>query len=96
MESSNGAILEALQLVLYRQIMWHKRPAIFTSLHSLGLIEAVDQRTPPNAHYLPPLKIAMLTDKGRREIARIETSTHLTNWLAADYLGTLIETAALV
>jgi hypothetical protein len=96
MELSNGAVLAALQLVLCRQITWHKRPAILTSLHALGLIQSIDQKPPPNANYLPPLKIAILTDKGRREIARIETSTHLAEWLAADYLATIIEAAALI
>ncbi|CAD6560039.1 hypothetical protein LMG27952_07021 [Paraburkholderia hiiakae] len=90
MEFNNGAVLEALRLALYRQIPWHKRPAIFTSLRSQGLIQTVDQRTPPNATYLPAFQIAILTDKGQREIQRIEASKHISGWLDDDYFATFL------
>jgi len=94
MDFSNGTVLEALRLVLHRQIPWHKRPAILTSLHSQGLIQGVDDKPPPNAKYLPPLKIAILTDKGQKEIERIEASKHLAGWLSDDYFATVMQDAA--
>jgi len=94
MEFDNGTVLEALRLVLHRQIPWHKRPAILMSLRSQGLIHSVDHKPPPSAMYLPPLKIAILTAKGKQEIARIEGSMHLTGWLSDDYFAAFIEKAS--
>jgi hypothetical protein len=90
MEFKNGAVLEALRLALYRQIPWHKRPAIFTLLRSQGLIQTVAQKPPPSTKYLPPLQIAILTDKGQREIQRIEASRHVSGWLDDDYFATFL------
>ncbi|WP_322104384.1 hypothetical protein [Paraburkholderia sp. J41] len=90
MEFNNGAVLEALRLVLYRQIPWHKRPAVFTALRSQGLIEAIDQKPPLGAKFLPALQIAVLTDKGQREIQRIEASMHVDGWLDDDYFATFL------
>jgi hypothetical protein len=94
MEFNNGNVLAALHLVLYRQIPWHKRPAILTSLVLQGLIQSIDHKPPASATYLPPLKIAILTDKGRQEIARIDASKHLAGWLGNDYFVTFMEEAA--
>lgn len=94
MEFSNGAVLEALRLALYRQIPWHKRPAIFTSLRSQGLIHTVDLKPPPSTKYLPTLQIAILTDKGQKEIQRIEASKHVFGWLDADYFATFLAAVA--
>ena len=95
MECSNGTVLEALRLALYRQIPWHKRPAIFTLLHAQGLIQSVDHKPPPGAAYLPPHRIAILTEKGQKDIKRIETSMHIAGWLGHDYFETVMEQAAL-
>ncbi|HEV3430214.1 MAG TPA: hypothetical protein VG320_20230 [Paraburkholderia sp.] len=94
MEFNNGAVLEALRLAQYRQIPWHKRPAIFTSMRTLGLIQIVSQKPPPSTKYLPPLQIATVTDKGEKEIQRIEASKHLSGWLDDDYFATFLEEVA--
>jgi hypothetical protein len=94
MEFNNGAVLEALRLALHRQIPWHKRPAIFTSLRSQGLIQAVDDKPPPGTNYLPPLQIATLTEKGQKEMRRIEASKHVSGWLDDDYFATLLAQVA--
>jgi hypothetical protein len=90
MEFNNGAVLEALRLALYRQIPWHKRPAIFTSLRSQGLIGIIDQKPPLGTKFLPTLQIAVLTDKGQKEIQRIEASMHVSGWLDYDYFATFL------
>ncbi|WP_395065058.1 hypothetical protein [Paraburkholderia silvatlantica] len=90
MEFNNGAVLEALRLALYRQIPWHKRPAIFTALRAQGLIQTVAQTPPPSTKSLPTLQIAVLTDKGQREIQRIEASKHVSGWLDDDYFATFL------
>jgi len=90
MEFNNGAVLEALRLALYRQIPWHKRPAIFTLLRSQGLIQTIGQKPPPSTKYLPAVQIAALTDKGQREIQRIEASKHVSGWLNEDYFATFL------
>ncbi|WP_042337042.1 hypothetical protein [Paraburkholderia ferrariae] len=90
MEFKNGAVLEALRLALYRQIPWHKRPAIFTLLRSQGLIQTIDQKPPPGTKHLPTIQIATLTDKGQREIQRIEASKHVSGWLDDDYFATFL------
>lgn len=94
MEFNNGAVLDALRLALYRQIPWHKRPPIFTSLRSQGLIQTVDQKPPPSAQYLPAFQIAILTDKGQKEIQRIEASKHVSGWLEDDYVATFLAEVA--
>ncbi|WP_296652009.1 hypothetical protein [Paraburkholderia sp.] len=94
MEFSNGAVLEALRLALYRQIPWHKRPAIFTSLRSHGLIQTIDQKPPPSTKCLPTHRIAILTDKGQKEIQRIEASKHVSGWLDDDYFATFLAEVA--
>jgi hypothetical protein len=90
MQFTNGAVLEALRLALHRQIPWHKRPAIFTLLRSQGLIQTIDQKPPPSTKYLPTLQIAILTDKGQREVQRIEASKHVSGWLDDDYFATFL------
>lgn len=94
MEFNNGAVLEALRLALYRQIPWHKRPAMFTRLRSQGLIEIIDQKPPPSTKFLPTLQIAVLTDKGQKEIQRIEASLHVAGWLEDDYFATFLAEVA--
>ncbi|SAL54650.1 hypothetical protein AWB69_05826 [Caballeronia udeis] len=89
MKYANGAVLEALHLAQYRQIPWHKRPAIFTSLHSLGLIDTVLQQPPVDPKYFTPTPIAVLTEKGKSEAERLEACKRTQDWeyeQLADYL----------
>jgi len=94
MELSNGTVLGALRLALYRQIPWHKRPSAFSALRFQGLIQVVDQKPPPSTKYLPSVQMVVLTDKGRKEIGRIEASEHVAGWLDNDYFATVLEEAA--
>jgi hypothetical protein len=90
MKYANGAVLEALHLVRYRQIPWHKRPAIFTSLQALGLVRIAAQQPPVDTRYYTPVQIAELTDKGRDEAARLEARRRSPAWereRQADYVG---------
>lgn len=96
MEYNNGAVLEALQLALYRQIPWHKRPAIFSALRSQGLIDIFDQKPPPSTKFLPTVQIAILTEKGQKEIQRIEASKHVPGWMEDDYFATFLADVAFV
>lgn len=63
----HASIWQVLELVRLRQTPWHKKQAVFDKLQSLGLIEAIPQRTlTPSPH--PALMIAALTDDGRRAL----------------------------
>ncbi|MEM5310562.1 hypothetical protein [Paraburkholderia sp. JHI869] len=90
MEFNNGAVLEALRLALHRQIPWHKRPAIFTWLRSQGLIQTIEQKPTASTTYLPAHQIAILTDKGQKELQRIEASKNVSGWLDDDYFATFL------
>jgi hypothetical protein len=79
MNASNEMVLDALHRVLYRQIPWHKRPATFSSLRAVGLIEPVRQRAAVGARE-PASDIAMVTERGRAEIDRLERCRSLSNW----------------
>ncbi|WP_321957378.1 hypothetical protein [Paraburkholderia bannensis] len=94
MEFNNGAVLEALLLAAHRQIPWHKRPPIFTSLRAQGLLTIVDQKLPPSTKFLFPVQIAALTDKGQNEIHRLESSKSRRGWLDDDYIATFLEQIA--
>jgi len=86
MKYANDVVLEALRLALYRQIPWHKRPAIFTVLRALGLIDTVDRKPPANIQYCASLPVAVLTDKGRQEMARLEASRGASGWSEGGYV----------
>jgi hypothetical protein len=93
MKYANGAVLEALQLVRYRQIPWHKRPAILTSLQALGLVRIVAQQPPVDARHYTPVRIAELTNKGRGEAARLEARRQSPDWereRQADYVADVV------
>lgn len=93
MKYANGAILDALHLAQYRQIPWHKRPAIFTSLQALGLVRIVAQQPPVDTRHYIPVQIAELTDKGREEAARLEARTQSPEWERqrhADYAADVV------
>lgn len=78
---SNEAVLEALRRVQYRQVPWARRPGVFEYLRGLGLMATVRQRTvAPGAGFHAPVDIAVLTDKGRAEFARLEREERSLNW----------------
>jgi len=78
---SNEAVLEALRRVQYRQVPWAKRPSVFQYLRSLGLMDTVRQRTvAPAPGFHAPVDIAVLTDKGRAEFARLARDERALSW----------------
>jgi hypothetical protein len=81
---SNEAVLEALRRVQYRQVPWARRPSVFEYLRGLGLMETVRQRTvAPGAGFHAPVDIAVLTDRGRAEFARLTREERLLGWSAS-------------
>ncbi|MFM0239693.1 hypothetical protein [Paraburkholderia phytofirmans] len=80
MKYDNGAVLEALHLAQYRQIPWHKRPPVFTSLQALGLVRTVVQQPPVDTRHYTPVQIVELTDKGKEEAARLEARQQSPDW----------------
>lgn len=86
---SNEAVLEALRRVQYRQVPWARRPEVFQYLRELGLMETVRQRTvAPAPGFHAPVDIAVLTDLGRAEFARLARDERSLDWSAsrvADY-----------
>ncbi|TKC81692.1 hypothetical protein FAZ69_27395 [Trinickia terrae] len=97
---SNEAVLEALRRVQYRQVPWAKRPNVFEYLRGLGLMDTVRQRTvAPAPGFHAPVDIAVLTDKGRAEFARLARDERTLGWEAQrmhDYaLGDALVAAAL-
>ena len=88
---SNEAVLEALRRVQYRQVPWARRPEVFQYLRDLGLMDTVRQRTvAPAPGFHAPVDIAVLTDRGRAEFARLARDERALNWTAqrmADYVA---------
>jgi hypothetical protein len=86
---SNEAVLEALRRAQYRQVPWAKRPGVFEYLRALGLMDTVRQRTvAPAPGFHAPVDIAVLTDKGRAEFARLARDERSLSWQsrrAGDY-----------
>lgn len=80
---SNEAVLEALRRVQYRQVPWARRPGVFQYLRGLGLMDTVRQRTvAPAPGFHAPVDIAVLTDKGRAEFARLSREERAADWSA--------------
>ena len=78
---SNEAVLEALRRAQYRQVPWAKRPTVFEYLRALGLMDTVRQRTvAPAPGFHAPVDIAVLTDKGRAEFARLAHDERTLGW----------------
>ncbi|WP_153100631.1 hypothetical protein [Paraburkholderia hayleyella] len=78
---SNEAVLEALRRAQYRQVPWARRPGAFEYLRRLGLMETVRQRTvAPAPGFHAPVDIAVLTERGRLEFARLARNERLPNW----------------
>lgn len=78
---SNEAVLEALRRVQYRQVPWARRPGVFQYLRGLGLMDTVRQRTvAPAPGFHAPVDIAVLTDKGRAEFARLSREERAADW----------------
>ena len=96
---SNETVLEALRRAQYRQVPWARRPGVFEYLRALGLMETVRQRTvAPAPGFHAPVDIAVLTDRGRAEFARLERDERSLNWTARrmnDYVAAERRTADL-
>ncbi|WEY37413.1 hypothetical protein [Paraburkholderia sp. SUR17] len=88
---SNEAVLEALRRAQYRQVPWARRPEVFEYLRALGLMETVRQRTvAPAPGFHAPVDIAVLTDRGRAEFARLARDERSLQWEASrmsDYVA---------
>ncbi|MBW0450122.1 hypothetical protein EN871_19615 [bacterium M00.F.Ca.ET.228.01.1.1] len=93
---SNEAVLEALRRAQYRQVPWAKRPGVFQYLRALGLMDTVRQRTvAPAPGFHAPVDIAVLTERGRAEFARLSHDEGLLTWTAkrmSDYVLAVAET----
>ena len=96
---SNEAVLEALRRAQYRQVPWARRPGVFEYLRALGLMETVRQRTvAPAPGFHAPVDIAVLTDRGRAEFARLERYERALDWTTRkmnDYVAAEHRTADL-
>src|SRR5580698_6569694 len=78
---SNEAVLEALRRAQYRQVPWAKRPGVFEYLRSLGMMDTVRQRTvAPAPGFHAPVDIAVLTERGRAEFARLARDERSMTW----------------
>jgi hypothetical protein len=78
---SNETVLEALRRAQYRQVPWARRPGVFEYLRSLGLMETVRQRTvAPAPGFHAPVDIAVLTERGRAEFARLARDERALTW----------------
>lgn len=78
---SNETVLEALRRAQYRQVPWARRPGVFEYLRSLGLMETVRQRTvAPAPGFHAPVDIAVLTERGRAEFARLARDERAMTW----------------
>ncbi|MBB3259541.1 hypothetical protein F4827_004416 [Paraburkholderia bannensis] len=88
---SNEAVLEALRRVQYRQVPWARSPKVFQYLRNLGLMDTVRQRTvAPAPGFHAPVDIAVLTDRGRAEFARLARDERTLQWTdqrTADYVA---------
>ncbi|WP_246797698.1 hypothetical protein [Burkholderia perseverans] len=79
---SNEAVLDALRRVQYRQVPWARRPNVFEYLRNLGLMDTVRQKTvAPAPGFHAPVDIAVLTESGRAEFARLERAERLSTWI---------------
>jgi len=91
---SNEAVLEALRRVQYRQVPWARRPMVFEYLRGLGLMDTVRQRTvAPAPGFHAPVDIAVLTDRGRAEFARLARDERSLQWSStrvANYTAPLV------
>src|SRR6478735_612243 len=84
---SNEAVLEALRRAQYRQVPWAKRPGVFQYLRALGLMDTVRQRTvAPAPGFHAPVDIAVLTERGRAEFARLSHDEGLLTWPARPHV----------
>ncbi|HEY3596968.1 MAG TPA: hypothetical protein VGL08_05560 [Paraburkholderia sp.] len=78
---SNEVVLEALRRAQYRQVPWARRPGVFEYLRALGMMDTVRQRTvAPAPGFHAPVDIAVLTDRGRAEFARLARDERSLNW----------------
>jgi hypothetical protein len=80
---SNEAVLEALRRAQYRQVPWARSPGVFAYLRGLGLMDTARQRTvAPGSGFHAPVDIAVLTERGRAEFARLAREEQSVGWSA--------------
>jgi hypothetical protein len=93
---SNETVLEALRRAQYRQVPWARRPGVFQYLRALGLMDTVRQRTvAPAPGFHAPVDIAVLTEQGRAEFARLAHAETQLSWTVQrmnDYVVATAET----
>lgn len=78
---SNEVVLDALRRAQYRQVPWARRPGVFEYLRGLGLMDTARQKTvAPAPGFHAPVDIAILTDNGRAEFARLERNEKAATW----------------
>jgi hypothetical protein len=79
---SNEVVLDALRRAQYRQVPWARRPGVFEFLRGLGLMDTARQKTvAPAPGFHAPVDIAILTDNGRAEFARLERNEKAATWV---------------
>jgi hypothetical protein len=78
---SNGAVLEALRRVQFRQVPWPNRPRVFEFLRQQGLLETMRQPSRPVPGHHEPVDIAVLTARGKEEIGRLEQRERSSHWI---------------
>jgi hypothetical protein len=80
MRYSNEAILEALKRAQFRQVPWAKKPRVFEFLRSAGLLGTERQRLAAPTGYHAPVDIAVLTELGKLEVARLAEIERTMEW----------------
>jgi len=69
-----------IDLALFCQVPWHKRPTIFSTLHKIDLIQPVRQQLAVGARY-PAFDIAAITKRGRTEVERLDRCQRSAAWV---------------
>jgi hypothetical protein len=96
---SNETVLEALRRAQYRQVPWARRPGVFEYLRALGLMDTVRQRTvAPAPGFHAPVDIAVLTERGKAEFARLARDERSVDWSShrmSNYSATQVSAASI-
>lgn len=72
-------VLSELESIRLRQIPWHKKPTVFNTLSSLGLVEVAQQRNAVSSSR-PSTRIVVLTKLGLTELIRLKSRSHENSW----------------
>ncbi|WP_454690470.1 hypothetical protein [Achromobacter aloeverae] len=76
---SNEQVWDELENIRLRQVPWHKKPAVFSALQTLGLIVPAPQQILSNGNR-PAVQIAVLTGEGKAELERLAGYRHAAEW----------------